>query len=145
MMLARPVSRFRQPEIDDPLFGKCSGFSPIGKLLAQSAMYCPAMVVLDSSMKRREFMSGLGAVAAWPLAAHAQQPEMPVIGFLHAGSAAEKDRAVAAFQQGLAEADYIENQNVAFEFRWADGQFDRLLALATDLADRKVAVIAAFG
>jgi putative ABC transport system substrate-binding protein len=95
-------------------------------------------------IRRREFIVAVGgAVAAWPLVARAQQPAIPVIGLLHAGS--EQTRAVASFQKGLGEAGYVENQNVAFEFRWADGQFDRLPRLAADLAGRKVTVIAAFG
>jgi putative tryptophan/tyrosine transport system substrate-binding protein len=82
-------------------------------------------------LKRREFITLLsGAVAAWPVVAHAQQPGMPVIGFLDAGSAADRTHAVAAFRQGLAEADFVENRNVAFEFRWAEGQFERLPGLA---------------
>src|SRR5216683_7119053 len=97
-------------------------------------------------MNRRDFVTFLGgAVAAWPVVAHAQQPGMPVIGVLDSGSAADRTHAVTAFRQGLAEADFVENRNVAFEFRWAEGQFDRLPELAADLAGRKVAIIAAFG
>jgi hypothetical protein len=75
-------------------------------------------------VRRREFIRTLGGAALWPLAARAQQSEMPVIGFLHAGSAAERTHAVASLQKGLGEADYVENRNVAFELRWADGQFE---------------------
>jgi len=96
-------------------------------------------------MKRREFIVGLGAASAWPFAARTQQAGMPVIGFLHAGSATDRTHAVASFRQGLAEAGYFESANVAFELRWADGQFGRLPALADELADRKVTIIAAFG
>src|SRR5215467_13870423 len=96
-------------------------------------------------MKRREFITLLGAATAWPVVARAQQPAMPVIGLLHPGWPEANAKYLAGFRQGLGESGYVEGRNVAIEYRWGHGEAGRLPELAADLVRRPVSVIATPG
>ena len=97
-------------------------------------------------MRRHDFIQGIvGSVTAWPVAARAQQPAMPMVGFIRDGSADTAARYVAAFRKGVNEAGYVEGQNVTVEYHWLEGRYDRLPALLADLVHRGVVVIAAPG
>jgi putative ABC transport system substrate-binding protein len=94
-------------------------------------------------IKRREFIAGLGSAAAWPVVARAQQAVMPVVGFLFSQSAVDYNEFTVPFLQGLKDTGYVEGRDVAFEYRWAENQYDRMPALAADLVRRRVAVLVA--
>ena len=96
-------------------------------------------------MKRRDFIAVAGGVAAWPLAARAQQPAMPVIGFLHPTSPDANADRLRGFHLGLKEAGYVEGENVAIVYRWAEARYERLPEVASELVRRQVTVIAATG
>jgi putative ABC transport system substrate-binding protein len=100
---------------------------------------------MTALMKRREFILGLGAVVTWPMAARAQQPAMPIVGFVSGRSAEASVRQAAAFRKGLNEIGFVESQNVMVEYHWLEGQYNRLPSLMADLVRRRVAVVATPG
>src|SRR5262245_34449567 len=96
-------------------------------------------------LKRREFITMLGGAAAWPLAARAQQPKVPMVGWLNSGASGGREHLVSAFRLGLSESGFVDGKNAVIEYRWAEGQYERLPALAADLIGHGAGVIAATG
>src|SRR6516225_8896036 len=124
--------------------GSRSAARPAVVLFLSSCM-TPREGHMASHIQRREFIVTLGGAAAWPLAARAQQPTMPLVGFLSSRAPSESADLVAAFRQGLAEAGYVEGQNVSLEFRWGEGRYERLAGYAVELVRRAVTVIVTAG
>ena len=117
-------------------------------LILPNPLCCPLAMgrrMQFDPLRRRQFIAGIGGVAAWPMVARAQQPAMPMIGFLSSASPGPYAPFVSAFHKGLKEAGYVEGNNVAIEYRWAEGEYDRLPAMAADLVRGRVTVIAAIG
>src|ERR1700719_1015732 len=115
-------------------------FQPLSKHSFE-ALGC-RLLSLGEDMQRREFITLVGGAAAWPLAARAQQPAIPVVGFLPVGSPDAGASRAAVFRKGLNETDYVEGQKVTVEYNYIEGQYDRLPALMADMVRRRVAVIA---
>src|SRR5215203_5461241 len=120
-----------------------SRFQPLSKQSFQP-LRC-LLLWLGVDMRRRDFLGLVGGAAAWPVGAWAQQPAMPVIGFLSGVSAGDNSEYLRGFRQGLKEAGYVEGENAIIDYRWAENQLDRLPTLAADLVRKRVAVIAASG